>query len=128
MARAPFKPTDALRAKVRQLAVVGLPQDDIAKLIECSPKTLRKHFRRELDQGGAEANALIAGYLFQSAKNGNVAAQIFWLKTRARWKEPSAQEDLTDEPAGSSSDDQKIIENMLARAARARPEGTDGQD
>ena len=26
-----------------------------------------------------------------SAKNGNVTAQIFWLKTRARWRETPAQ-------------------------------------
>jgi hypothetical protein len=31
----------------------------------------------------AEANAMISGYLFAAAKAGNVAAQIFWLKTRA---------------------------------------------
>jgi hypothetical protein len=35
----------------------------------------------------AEANATIAGYLFDAAKSGNVAAQIFWLKARAHWLE-----------------------------------------
>jgi hypothetical protein len=35
----------------------------------------------------AEANAKIAGYLFDAAKGGNVAVQIFWLKTRAHWQE-----------------------------------------
>ena len=29
----------------------------------------------------------MAGFLFNSAKSGNVTAQIFWLKTRARWRE-----------------------------------------
>jgi len=29
----------------------------------------------------------VAGFLFSAAKNGNVTAQIFWLKTRARWHE-----------------------------------------
>jgi hypothetical protein len=29
----------------------------------------------------------VAGFLFNSAKSGNVTAQIFWLKTRARWRE-----------------------------------------
>ncbi len=126
MARAPFKPTPELRSKVRQLGGVGVPQDDVAKLVDCSPKTLRKHFRRELDQGGAEANALVAGYLFQAAKAGNVAAQIFWLKTRARWKElppadPAADADQTDTAEG----DAKIIENMKARALLAEKGGTE---
>ena len=119
MARAPFKPTDELRAKVRQLSVVGLPQDDIATLIECSAKTLRKHFRRELDQGGAEANALIAGYLFQNAKAGNVAAQIFWLKTRARWKEMPVPEASALAASDAGENDEKILDNVKARLLRA---------
>jgi hypothetical protein len=51
------------------------------------PKTLRKHYREELDLGESKANAQVAGFLFNAAKNGNVTAQIFWLKTRARWRE-----------------------------------------
>jgi hypothetical protein len=51
------------------------------------PKTLRKHYREELNLGETEANAQVAGFLFNAAKNGNVTAQIFWLKTRAKWRE-----------------------------------------
>ena len=118
MARDPFKPTDELRAKVRQLSAMGLPQDDIARLIECSPKTLRKHFRRELDLGNAEVNAMVAGFLFQNAKAGNVAAQIFWLKTRARWKEIPPPKTLEYTQASSPDTDQKIIEHMKQRLQR----------
>ena len=32
-------------------------------------------------------NSLVAGYLYNAAKGGNVTAQIFWLKTRAKWRE-----------------------------------------
>jgi DNA-binding Lrp family transcriptional regulator len=64
-----------------------VPQNDIARLIGCSPKTLRKRFRDELDRGVAEANAVISGSLFAAAKAGNTTAQIFWLKTRAHWHE-----------------------------------------
>jgi hypothetical protein len=38
----------------------------------------------------AEANATVSGYLFAAAKGGNVTAQIFWLKTRAHWRERPA--------------------------------------
>ena len=41
----------------------------------------------ELDLGETKANAQVAGFLFNAAKNGNVTAQIFWLKTRAKWRE-----------------------------------------
>jgi len=82
-----------MREKVRYLSGVGVRQDDIAKIIGCAPKTLRKRFRAELDRGVAEANASMAGYLFAAAKAGNIAAIIFWLKTRARWTENGPPED-----------------------------------
>jgi len=81
-----------MREKVRYFAGLGGRQDDIAKMIGCAPKTLRKRFRSELDRGVAEANATMSGYLFAAAKAGNVTAQIFWLKTRAHWREGAAQD------------------------------------
>ena len=56
-------------------------------MVGIDPKTLRKHYRDELDLGETKANAQVAGFLFNAARNGNVTAQIFWLKTRARWRE-----------------------------------------
>ena len=67
---------------------------DIAKIVGCAPKTLRKRFRDELDRGVAEANATVSGYLLAAAKGGNVTAQIFWLKTRAHWRERAANAEV----------------------------------
>ena len=78
MARKAFLLNETVREKVRHLAGVGVRQDDIAKIIGCAPKTLRKRCRDDLDRGVAEANAMVSGYLFANAKAGNVAAQIFW--------------------------------------------------
>jgi hypothetical protein len=69
------------------MAAYGIPETDISRVVNIDPKTLRKHYRDELDLGETKANAQVAGFLFNSAKNGNVSAQIFWLKTRARWRE-----------------------------------------
>jgi hypothetical protein len=85
MARKAFVVTDAMHERVRSF--VGVRQEDIATIIGCDPKTLRKHFRDELDRGMAVANAEIVGCLFGAAKGGNIAAQIFWLKTKAHWRE-----------------------------------------
>jgi hypothetical protein len=105
MARAAFAVNEALREKVRHLAGLGVPQDDIAKIIGCAPKTLRKRFRNELDSGVAEANAMIAGSLFAAAKAGNVTAMIFWLKTRAHWRERTpADHAVADAEDGSGSE------------------------
>jgi hypothetical protein len=107
MARQRFVATEALREKVWHLAGLGVPQDDIAKIVGCAPKTLRKRFRAELDRGVAEANAVIAGCLFAAAKAGNITAMIFWMKTRARWRErpPADGPDAdADADAGSTSE------------------------
>jgi hypothetical protein len=76
-----------MRRQVEAMAAYGIPEIDIARVVAIDPKTLRKHYRDELDMGETKANAQVAGYLFNSAKNGNVTAQIFWLKTRAKWRE-----------------------------------------
>jgi hypothetical protein len=89
---------------VRHLAGLGVAQDDIARIVGCAPKTLRKRLRAELDRGVAEANAMISGSLFAAAKAGNITAQIFWLKTRARWREESAAG-----PAADSETDPEIL-------------------
>ena len=57
MPRKPFVVNATVRDKVRHLAGVGVRQDDIAKMIGCAPKTLRKRCREDLDRGVAEANA-----------------------------------------------------------------------
>ena len=73
------------------MAAYGIPEFDIARVLKVDPKTLRKYYQEELELGHTKANAQVAGFLFNSAKNGNVTAQIFWLKTRAQWKEPASQ-------------------------------------
>lgn len=86
--RKPKTVDDEQRKQVRTMAAYGMPQKVIGVLTGHSPKTLRKHFRMELDYASEQANAEMAGYLFKNGKNGNVSAQIFWMKTRAGWKEP----------------------------------------
>src|ERR1700719_2139554 len=93
MPRRPFVVNETVREKVRHLAGVGVRQDDIARIIGCAPKTLRKQCRDDLDRGVAEANAMVSGSLFAAAKGGNVTAQIFWLKTRAHWRENAVRSD-----------------------------------
>lgn len=68
----------------------GLTQRDIATFLEIDGKTLRAHYRRELDTGAIEANARVVESLYRNAtKNDNVAAQIWWTKARMGWKDTS---------------------------------------
>jgi hypothetical protein len=86
-------PTQKTRAQVEALAAFGIPQPDIAAMFEITEKTLRKHYRVELDYGGVKANAKVAQNLFAFAsgskgtEKGQVTAAIFWAKTRMGWRE-----------------------------------------
>ena len=88
-----FVPTEDQRRTVRALSGYGVPQDSIAIHIGVDAKTLRKHFRDELDRGSVEATAKVAQTLFHLATvDKNVAAVIFWMKARAGWRETVRQE------------------------------------
>jgi predicted transcriptional regulator len=92
-------PTDESRKLVRSLSAVGIKYVDIAHKLDITDDTLRKHYKGELEDGRIDANASIGQTLFQQAKNGNTSAAIFWLKTRAGWKETQVTE-LTGEDGG----------------------------
>src|SRR3982074_1055058 len=91
MGRRAHQPDPSQRRQVEAMAAYGIPEVDIARVIGIDPKTLRKCYREELDLGETKANAQVAGFLFSNARNGNVTAQIFWLKTRGRWKETPSE-------------------------------------
>jgi hypothetical protein len=86
------EPTEDNRKLVRNLAAVGTKYEDISLKLEISSDTLVKYYKKELDDGRIDANAAIAQSLFGAAKSGNTSAQMFWLKTRAGWKETNALE------------------------------------
>ncbi len=95
MAHPSHQPLPALRRQVEAMAGYGVPEIDIARVVGIDPKTLRKHYRDELDTGHVKANAKVAENLYHKATGEGreaVTAAIFWLKTRAGWKETSVQE------------------------------------
>jgi hypothetical protein len=86
--RKPHQHTPELARQVMSMSGYGITQADIATVLEIHPKTLRLHYRRELDTGAIEANARVAQALFKNATvNENVTAQIWWTKARMGWKE-----------------------------------------
>jgi hypothetical protein len=95
MGRPAHKPDPKTQKQVEALAGYGIPETEIGALVGIDPKTLRKHYRQELDHGHTKANAKVAENLYRKATGDGreaVIAAIFWLKTRAGWKETSVQE------------------------------------
>jgi hypothetical protein len=97
--RPPHLPTSDTRNKVFMLSSVGTRHEDIATVLGISADTLTKYYKEELDKGRIEANASVAETLFKQAKEGNTTAMIFWLKSRAKWKE-STQHEISGNPDG----------------------------
>jgi len=98
--RPPHLPDATTRNKVFMLSTVGTRHEDIATVLSISADTLTKYYKEELDKGRIEANASVAETLFKQAKEGNTTAMIFWLKSRAKWKETS-QHEISGNPDGT---------------------------
>ena len=98
--RPPHLPDATTRNKVFMLSTVGTRHEDIATVLGISADTLTKYYHDELAKGRIEANASVAETLFKQAKEGNTTAMIFWLKSRAKWKETS-QHEISGNPDGT---------------------------
>ena len=88
-------PTDETRKQVEAMVGFGIPELDLAPLIGISDMTLRKYYKEEIRNGTTKANVKVAQSLYTKALGDNsnaVTAAIFWLKTRAGWKETSVHE------------------------------------
>ena len=96
MARPAHRPDPVTRRQVEAMAAYGIPEADIAKGVAIDPKTLRKHYRTELDTGAIKATAKVAEFLFRKATTEGpqcVTAAIFWMKTRGGWRETATAPD-----------------------------------
>ena len=84
-----FVPTEEERKQVEAMAGYGVPHDNIAALVRggIDSDTLKKHFKQQLMQGKAKANAKVGQTLFQKATAGDTTAAIWWSKTQMGWKD-----------------------------------------
>jgi len=80
-------PSEQERKQVEAMASYGVPQGEISTVLGITPKTLRKHYRKELDTAATKANAMVAGKLYKNCMDGKEASIFFWLKTKAKWRE-----------------------------------------
>lgn len=128
MARPQFQPTDEDRALVEQLAAFGIPVESMTLFVKdkagkpISERTLRKYFAKELDQGELKANVKVAQTLFKKAISGDTTSMIFWLKTRARWKESPQRVELTGKDGGPVEQKTTVVDEQQIKAAVSKLE------
>ena len=117
MGRRAHKPDAFHRRQVEAMAGYGVPEEGIARVLAIDPKTLRRHYREELDTGHFKATAKVAESLFRKATGDgaqSVTAAIFWLKTRGGWREtPQAHEIAVDRRDLTKLTDEEL-ERMIA--------------
>jgi len=109
--RPPHVPSDQTRKQVEAMSSYGVPQEDIAKVLDIDPKTLRLHYRYELDTAEIKANAQVASRLYQKCMKDDTASIIFWLKTRAKWRDPS-KDDADSENGNIANVLSKLIDRL----------------
>lgn len=141
-----IKPTELQRKQVRNFAAYGMSHENICRLVfdpPIQPKTLRKHFRRELDLGVELANVQVVeslhlqavgapavydeqGRLIRAEQPRVPSAGIWWTKARLGWKESSRHE-LTGKDGAPLIDLTKLTDaeldlyEKLVRKGSAQP-------
>jgi hypothetical protein len=85
--------TKESRRVVLEAIGLGLQQTNVARLLGISDRTLRKHYRHEIDTGIDQVNLDVARALYTRASSGkDTIASIFMLKARAGWKDTASQD------------------------------------
>jgi hypothetical protein len=115
--RPKYEPTEADRNTVRSMASQGVPHETIALCLGkkgIDPKTMRKHFRRELDTAAAITNANIGTNVYNAAMRGEAWACCFWLKCRAGWKDSAG-------PGSAGAGRGKTVQLVVVPAGQPLP-------
>jgi hypothetical protein len=86
-------PTEESRAKVIGFACAGFTQDQIANYFDIDDKTLRSHYRYELDKAKMEKTMILGNSLYKDALDGDKDSREFWLKCQGRWSYAKPPED-----------------------------------
>ena len=83
------------RAKVADFTCAGFTQDDIAQYFNIDDKTLRKHYRDELDKAKLEMIRGLSQNAYQMALGGSEKMTEFLLRTQGRYTNYKREEKTT---------------------------------
>jgi hypothetical protein len=111
-------PTKELRQRISDLAIAGIPQYLIAKIIKLDDETMTKHYEYELSCAQPEAVARIAKVVAVQAEGGDPKAQALYLKTQAAkfgWVEKQVVETVSSDEAQALKDKIKELEGKFER-------------
>lgn len=129
-----FIVTPKILARVEAKARKGLTQEQIADVLGINFRTLYKHkktnreFREAIKRGQSKGIDKVTNALFNNAINGNIAAQIFYLKNRGpdTWKDKQHIDETTRIVKPSQIDSKTTPDKAAASYADTLKTGTGG--
>ena len=93
---AEYEPTADQRALVENTSAFGLTQADIAQQLKIDEKTLRKHFRDELNSGKFKVDMLAGKTVTELMKSRDERVRLeaakYYTARRMGWKETNVSE------------------------------------
>lgn len=108
-------PTEKTKIEVAALKSYGHTNEEVATYLDISADTLERHYSREIKTAQLIANAEVARKLYSRAvKKDDLSAQIFWLKTRARWRTEDV-ETMSDQNAAMREELKQLREQLDAK-------------
>ncbi len=125
-----------LARQIEAMAGYGIPASDIATALGIERWVLERDYPQQLSGAAIKANSKVAENLYRKATGEGreaVTAAIFWLKTRAGWKETSVHELRDQRPLQSWSDEElnqriDLLQKLISSAAAAETAGIDLND
>lgn len=120
----PTKRTPEVERIIFDSLRLGLSYDSAAQLAAVTPETLRQWrraddgFSADCEKAKGEGKRFIVGKLVENARGGNVAAQIYWLKTRCpEFREPKGDAPMVDETESESPRQRTITFRRMTQEA-----------
>ena len=122
-------PTDETRRQVRAAAGFGLRHEKIAVLLGITDTTLRRRYRKELNEGPATAHFNISKQTYDMAMKGDRTMLIWYEKTRMGMRETVQVATPQGEAFVTAPGEPELIGAYFARVkastARGGPDGAD---
>jgi hypothetical protein len=124
-------PTKADRDMITMMVAGGITQADIARAKGIDLKTLRKHYREELDNGATSVNTMVLAEHLKLIKKGDFQAIRWWQQSRMSWRS-----DVVDPAKLPEQSTRVVVEFVGEPAAKPvtidhaplRPDDRDGRD
>jgi hypothetical protein len=120
---AEYEPTADQRALVESASAFGITQAEIANQLGVDEKTLRKHFRVELNSGKFKVDMTAGNTVVELMKSRDervrLAAVKYYTARRMGWKETNVNEQVGKDGGPIETKDVSAIDVIRARISGA---------